>query len=143
MRVESIKLDNREVLRFAVKPADGDPFETTKESLRSPESPDIRRIPTTIPEKRVLWLIYQMRQLKAQQTQSLYPLVQEELLVLHEILWHLPFTVMFHLVKAGILLKKFKKLNNKALPCVSCMLGQAHRKPRRFKKTKDGTSTTL
>ena len=50
---------------------------------------------------------------------------------------------MFCLVKAGCLPKEFKKLNNKAPPCVSCILGQAHRKPWKFKKSKHGAPSTL
>ena len=50
---------------------------------------------------------------------------------------------MFRLVKLGFLPPKFKKLKNKAPPCVSCLLGQAHRKPWRFKRTKDGGLSSL
>jgi hypothetical protein len=50
---------------------------------------------------------------------------------------------MFRLVKIGFLPKKFSKLNNKAPPCVSCLSGQAHRKPWRFKITKDGGLNSL
>ena len=73
---------------------------------------------------------------------TLSPL-QEEFLALHECLWHLPFTTMFCLVKLGVLPAKFRKLNGKAPPCVSCLMGQAHRKPWRFKKTKDGALSSL
>ena len=109
---------------------------TTKESLRSPDSPDIGWIPTTIPEKKssAADLLDEAIEMLANPV-KLSPL-WEEFLALHERLWHLPFSVMFHLVKAGFLPKKFKKPNNKAPLCVSCILGQAHRKPWRFKKTK-------
>ena len=50
---------------------------------------------------------------------------------------------MFRLVKLGFLPSKFRKLKNKAPPCVSCLLGQAHRKPWRFKRTKDGGLSSL
>eukprot|EP00984_Skeletonema_dohrnii_P006299 scaffold2255_cov139-Skeletonema_dohrnii-CCMP3373.AAC.2 len=73
---------------------------------------------------------------------TLSPL-QEEFLALHERLWHLPFSTMFRLVKLGFLPAKFRKLNNKAPPCVSCLFGQAHRQPWQFKKTKDGSKTSL
>ena len=43
----------------------------------------------------------------------------------------------------GFLPSKFKKLANKAPPCVSCLFGQAHRKPWRFKRTKNGDTSTL
>ena len=47
------------------------------------------------------------------------------------------------MVKMGFLPKKFHKLGNKAHPCVSCLFGQAHRKPWRFKQTKNGKLSTL
>jgi len=50
---------------------------------------------------------------------------------------------MFRPVKLGFLPAKFKKLNNEAPPCVSCLFGQAHRKPWRFKKPKHGLVTAL
>jgi hypothetical protein len=47
------------------------------------------------------------------------------------------------MVELGLPPKKFCKLNNKAPPSVSYMLGQAHRKPWRTKKTKNGSRSTL
>ena len=73
---------------------------------------------------------------------SLSPL-QEEFVSLHERLSHLPFTVMFHLVKLVFLPNTFQKLNNKAPPGVSCLFGTAHRNPWRFKKKNDGHTYTL
>ena len=57
--------------------------------------------------------------------------------------WHLPFTVMFWLVKMVCLPTKFRKLTNKAPPCVSCSLGQAHRKPWFSKKSIEGNISSL
>ena len=50
---------------------------------------------------------------------------------------------MFRFIKSGFLPTKFRKLLNKSPPCVSCLSGQAHRKPWRFKKTKDGKKISL
>ena len=94
-------------------------------------------------QKKALLLIYQNVVIESMTNPVNLSPLQEEFLALHERLCHLPFSVMFRLVKAGILPKKFKKLNNKAPPCVSCMLGQAHKKPWRFKKTKHGAASTL
>ena len=43
----------------------------------------------------------------------------------------------------GFLHTKFRNLTNKAPPRVSCLLGQANRKPWRFKKTNDGNLRSL
>ncbi|KAL7454506.1 hypothetical protein ACHAXS_000333, partial [Conticribra weissflogii] len=47
------------------------------------------------------------------------------------------------MVKAGFLNKKFLKLSNARPPCVSCLFGQAHRKPWRYKSATEGTVSTL
>ena len=118
-------------------------IETTKESLQSPDDPDIVWIPTTLPDKKEAAPNLTEKEIDDITNQvSLSPL-QEEFVSLNERLWHLPFTVMFSLVKLGFLSKKLQKLNNKAPPCVYCIFGKACRKPWRFKKTKDVHTSTL
>ena len=122
---------------------DDDKIETLKESLRAPNAPDIGWIPTTIPEKQeAVGTLSEADISRMTNPVNLSPL-QEEFLAIHERLWHLPFSIMFRLVKLGFLPKKFCKLGNKAPPCVSCVFGQARRKPRKFKQTKDGGLSTL
>ena len=143
VRIESVQLDEDSVLRFKVKPADGESFLTTREFLKDPGSPDIGWIPTSVPEKKHAAAKVPPEVLEQiSQPVKLTPL-QEEFLALHERLWHLPFSTMFRMVKLGLLPTKFRKLNNKAPPCVSCILGQAHKRPWRTKKTKNGSSSTL
>ncbi len=62
---------------------------------------------------------------------------------MREHLWHLPFSIMFRLAKAGILPKRFLKLKSSPPPCVSCLFGQAHQKPWRTKATIDGRLSSL
>ena len=143
VRVVSVHLGEDSVLRFKVKPSDGDLFFTTKEYLRDPESPDIGWIPTSLPEKKHAAADIPDEVLKEFSNPVKLTPLQEEFLVLHERLWHLPFSTMFRMVKLGLLPRKFKKLNNKAPPCVSCLLGQAHKRPWRTKQTKSGTASTL
>ena len=52
VRMEEISLDKKAVLRFRVRTTNDEVIETTKESLRSPDDPDIGWIPTTLPEKK-------------------------------------------------------------------------------------------
>ncbi len=73
---------------------------------------------------------------------KLLPL-EEEWSSLNERLWHLPFAVMFCLCKAAFLPKKFIKLQNSQPPCISCLFGQAHRKPWQLKSSKDGKVSKL
>ena len=143
MKVEKILLDDDCVLRFKCKTISGDEIITTKESLRAPDSPDIGWIPSNIPEKRQAATELDANDFdKLSNPVQLSPM-QEEFLALHERLWHLPFSVMFRMVKLGFLPKKFKKLGNKAPPCVSCLFGQAHKRPWRYKRTKNGKASTL
>jgi len=143
VKVEKILLDDDCVLRFKCKTISGDEIITTKESLRAPDSPDIGWIPSNIPEKRQAATELDANDFdKLSNPVQLSPM-QEEFLALHERLWHLPFSVMFRMVKLGFLPKKFKKLGNKAPPCVSCLFGQAHKRPWRYKRTKNGEVSTL
>jgi len=143
VKVEKILLDNDCVLRFKCKTVSGGEIITTKESLRAPDSPDIGWIPSNVPEKRQAATELDASDFdKLSNPVQLSPM-QEEFLALHERLWHLPFSVMFRMVKLGFLPKKFKKLGNKAPLCVSCLFGQAHKRPWRFKRTKNGEASTL
>ena len=143
VKVQRIFIDDDSVLRFECRTTSDDVIIATKESLRAPDSPDIGWIPTSVPEmKQASTELSEEEIAQISNPVKLSPL-QEEFLALHERLWHLPFSVMFRLVRLGFLPKKFKKLNNEAPPCVSCLFGQAHRKPWRFKRTKNGTTSTL
>lgn len=143
VRVEKIFLDSDSILKLCVRSASDQVIETTIEFLRAPELPDIGWIPTSIPEKRTAAANLPATDLeKLTNPVKLSPL-QEDFLAFHERLWHLPFKVMFRMVKLGLLPNKFKKLKNKAPPCVSCLFGHAHRRPWQFKKTKDGMSSML
>ena len=81
---QTLGLGSVGVLRFTVKPSDVDSFVTTKESLRSPDSPDIGWISTTIAENKssVADLPDKVIEMLANPV-KLSPL-QEEFLALHE-----------------------------------------------------------
>jgi hypothetical protein len=143
VKVEKVFLDDDAVLRIRVRTMNGDLLDTTKESLRAPEDPDIGWIPASVPEKRDAASNLSDEEISRMTNPTTLSPLQEEFLALHERLWHLPFPTMFRLVKLGFLPSKFRKLKNKAPPCVSCLFGQAHRKPWRFKKTKLGGTTSL
>ncbi len=50
-RAEKIFLDNNATFRFLLKTKNDDLIEATKESLQTPDAPDIGWIPATVPEK--------------------------------------------------------------------------------------------
>ena len=51
IKVEEIFLDDNAVFWFRVRTKSEESFEATKESLSTPDNPNIGWIPTTIPEK--------------------------------------------------------------------------------------------
>ena len=95
VKVEEIFLDDNAVLRFRVRTKSEELIEATKESLRSPDDPYIRWIPTTIPEKTDAASNLSEDYLDNLTNPVTLSPLQEELLALHERFWHLPFTVMF------------------------------------------------
>jgi hypothetical protein len=107
VKVEKIYLDDDSVLRFKCKTVSDKEIITTKESLRAPDSPDIGWIPANVPEKKQAATELDAKDFeKISNPVQLSPM-QEEFLALHERLWHLPFSVMFRMVKLGFLPKKF------------------------------------
>ena len=56
-RIEEISLDEKAVLQFRVRNTNDEVIEMTKESLRTPDDPDIGWITTTLPDKKRLYLI--------------------------------------------------------------------------------------
>ena len=143
IRIEEISLDEKAVLQFRVRTTNNEMIETTKESLQSPDDPDIGWIPTMLPEKKQFASNLTEKEIDDITSPVSLSSLQEEFVSLHERLWHLPFTVIFRLVKFGFLSKKFQNIINKAHPCVSSLFGTAHKKPWRFKKTKYGHTSTL
>ena len=120
VRIEEISLDEKAVIKFRVRTTNDEVIETMKESLWSPDDPDIGWIPTTSPEKKEAESNLTEKEIDGiTNPVSLLPL-QEEFVSLHERLWRIPFIVIFPLVKLGFLPKNFQNLNNKAPPCVSC-----------------------
>ena len=52
VQIEEISLDKKAALQFLVRNTNNEVIETTRESLRSPDHPDIGWIPTMLPEKK-------------------------------------------------------------------------------------------
>ena len=138
VKVKSFQLDDSNVLRFTVIAADGKEIITTREHLRAPENPDIGWIPTSVPEYKTA--AHNLSDEDIEKIASpihLSPL-QQEFLSLHCRLFHLPYTVMLRMAKLGLLPRRFLKLRNDLPPCTSCLFGQSHRKPWRYKGSATG-----
>ena len=123
VRVKKIFLDDNAVLRFKVRTKNDELIKTTKEYLCAPDSPDIGWIPTSTLEKTAAANTLPKDDIERISNPVTLSPLQEEFVALQERLWHLPFITMSRLVKYGFLPSKFKKLQGKAPPCVSCLLG--------------------
>jgi hypothetical protein len=135
VKVKSMALDDDNVLRFTVTTSNNDEYITTREHLRPPGNPDIGWIPTSIPEFQSA-----SRDLTEEEidkiTSAIYlsPL-QQEFLSFHCKMFHLPYSIMMRMSSLGILPRRFLKLRNDLPPCISCLFGQAHRRPWRTKRS--------
>ena len=136
--MKSFSMDKTNVLRIIVTNSNGDDIITTKEHLRSPNNPDVGWIPSSVPEyKQSAKTLSEKDIEKITSPKHLSPL-QQEFLSFHYKLNHLPFTIVLRLSNISILPCRFLKLINDFPHCVSCLFGQAHRRPWRHK-----SSTTL
>ena len=139
----AVFLDKDNALRFSVKAANGDEFDTTREHLRVPSNPDIGWIPTSIPE---YWqssrCISDEDVRKITSPDHLSPL-QQEFLSLHHRLLHLPMPIMLRMSRLGILPKRFCKLRNDLPPCVDCLFGRSHQRPWRTKASSTASGGVL
>lgn len=63
---------------------------------------------------------------------------QQELMSYHLRLGHLPFSILNRLARIGVIPRRLAKLKNNPPRCPSCIFGQAHRRPWRSKRPKDG-----
>ena len=68
---------------------------------------------------------------------------EQEFIDLHHRLYHLPYSIMFRLAKAGFLPKHLLRLKDRPPPCASCLFGTQHRSNWRTKSTKHGKKSTL
>ena len=135
VKVKSLSIDSEDVVKITVTSTSGEEITTTREYLRPPENPDIGWIPSSVPEyKTSVGLLSDKEIEKLASPVHLSPL-QQEFLSMHHKLFHLPYTTMLRLAKFGILPRRFLKLRNDLPPCVSCMFGQAHRRPWRSKSS--------
>lgn len=115
---------------------------TTCEHLRSPSQPDIAEVPVTPADfQRDSKNLTDEQLEELASPKSLSP-EQQELMGWHLRLGHLPFFILNRLAQIGLIPRRLRKLKDCAPHCPSCSFGQAHRRPWRSKKSKDGKSSS-
>ena len=143
VKVEALHLDSNNVLQITVVDPAGEKFDTTREHLRSPSNPDVGWIPTSVPEYKSNAKRLSDEEIEAIASPKQLSPLQQEFLSLHHRLFHLPMHIMLRMSRIGILPKRFMKLKNDLPPCVSCLFGQAHRRPWRIKTSASATGGVL
>ena len=68
---------------------------------------------------------------------------EQKFIDIHHRLFHLPYSIMFRLSKAGRLRKNFLRLKYRPPPCASCMFGAQHRTNWLTKSSKHGKKSKL
>ena len=125
-KVKLIYLDDTNILCCVVTDLNQKEIITTCEHLRSPSTPDVGWIPSSVSEYGTAAKSLSDEEIEAVFLPTHLTPLQQELLRLHYKLFHLPFTVMLRLCKFGVLPKRFLKLRDNLPPCALCMFGQAH-----------------
>ena len=69
---------------------------------------------------------------------TLSPL-QQEFMIWHHRLYHLPYRILFWLASLSFLPKRLLECRNKPPLCVACQFGQAHHHPWQTKEKKSGS----
>ena len=143
VKLKSNKLDSHGKLNYQVEFPSGELKFVPREFLVRPDTPDVASIPMSVPDLRQIASTISDEQLEqVLHPQSLTP-AEQEFLDLHHRLFHLPFSVMFRLAKAGILPKHLLRLQKRPPQCASCLFGTQHRTPWRTKSSKHGTPSAL
>ena len=143
IKVISHRLNEDGMLVYKVEFPSGESKEVPREFLTRPENPDIASIPSKLPEIKEA-----VRQLSEKDLESIVkpkPLspAEQEFLDLHHRLFHLPYSIMFRLAKAGFLPKHLLRLKDRPPPCASCLFGAQHRTNWRTKSSKHGKTSAL
>ena len=143
VKVLSNKLDGNGMLTYVIEHSKGEIEEVAREYLSRPDAPDVASIPTTIPQLREA-----ARQLKDKELEDvLRPKIlspaEQEFLDLHHRLFHLPYSIMFRLAKAGILPKHLLRVMKRPPPCASCLFGTQHKSNWRSKLSANSKQSAL
>jgi len=131
------------MLVYGIEFPDGETQEVPREFLSRPDNPDIASLPTRLPELREA-----ARQLSTKEFEAIMnpkPLspAAQKFLDWHHRLFHLPYSVMFRLAKAGFLPKHLLRVKDRPPPCASCLFGMQHRTNWRTRSTKHGKKLSL
>lgn len=143
VKVIANKVGEDGMLRYTIEFSSGEHDDVPREFLNRPEIPDIASIPTTIPQIREV-----TRQLNDEELEfllhpkSLSP-AEQEFLDLHHRLFHLPYSMMFRLAKAGFLPKHLMRIKDRPPPCASCLFGTQHRSKWRTRSSANSKKPSL
>ena len=136
-------LEGDGAMKFVVDLPGNKTVTTTCDHLKSPCQPDIARVPITPDDYRNDATELSDKQLEQLANPHALSPEQQELMSYHQRLGHLPFSLLHRLAQLGLIPRRLVKLKDHAPHCASCSFGQAHRRPWRSKRTKDGKTSKI
>ena len=117
-----------------VRTRDGSKFVVHNSNLQLLNQPDFANIPKTPLEYRnEVGTGLTLPEAQALARPTVLTTVQQELMISHHIIYHMPFRHVFRLASLGILPKRLLECREKPPMCVACQFGQAHRRLWRVK----------
>ena len=132
--ISSAEAANKFVIEFPNKRY----ITTIADCLREPSQPDIVSIPVNPEDFLEKSTKLSENDCKALANLTILSHEQQELISYHERLYHLPFTVLMRMANIGLIPRRLQKMRNNIPLCPSCNCWEAHCRPWRFKRTKDG-----
>ena len=126
-------LDLNEDNTAKIKLKNGREILTEQVFLSDTDEPDISTIPTTHTEYEETCKFLTLYQIETIRNPTKLSDNQQSFLKMHEHLNHLNMRTMMKLAKKNILPKKYIELEKDLSVCMSCILGQAHKRPWRHK----------
>ena len=124
-----------DTLKHKICRFDNEEYLVDREHISSITIPDISNVPISIEEyASKLHNLIPLQLEDIAKPKILYK-YQQDLVLLHNNMNHLPFPAMIKLAENVNIDKRFTKLKNRQPVCMSCVSGRSHRRPWKSKKT--------
>ena len=131
------------MLEKTIEFANGAREKVPREYLSRPENPDVASLPITLPKIQEAAKQLSEKELLSILNPKLLNPAEQEFIDMHHQLFHLPYSIMFQLSKAGFLPNNFLRIKYRPPPCAFCMFGAQHRTNWRTKSSKHGNKSEL
>ena len=107
------------------------------------ENPDVASLPTILTKVQEVAKQLSDQDLASILKPRLLNPADQSFIDMHHHLFYLPYSIMFWLLKAGLLPKHFLRLKDRPPPYASCIFGAQHRKNWRMQSSRHGRKSEL